>query len=317
MVVYVSFTFSTVVGEINEKSKKLILPLHSAPLKVSISELSGNYIGIITSITFGNITAKLLLDTGSRMLVLPKENCKGCLIKKPYYVPTEKAQLIECSSKECMSITKTLNSCHDRESTGSCLAAITYADGTKWITQSYIDEVIINGSIIPNVLIGAIIGDIGTKQKSMNYGLLGLARCSGDSCLPTIVDSIIKFTGYKNMFGIRVEKDYSGKFTIGEPDLREGESIVYAPLIPSYNEKYFVMPKSIKVLGIDRVVEVPTQLMSPTIVDTGSSISYFSPEIYDLIGNEIGDVCTLENGCDWLNKKSTLGYLYDFIEFTT
>ncbi|KAF2074295.1 hypothetical protein CYY_004389 [Polysphondylium violaceum] len=273
------------------KSLQLDIPSDSIPF-------SGSEFGIVVTIKLNNVTQTLLFDTGSTLVIVPEKRCKSCTeFKTQFYEKGVDTETLKCYSETCNN-TKTLPILCGGIDKDICTFQITYSDGTKYICEMMNDYISILENKIPFVF-GSIIADIG-KQLPNSYGILGVGRpCP--TCPPTISDNISKYFNIPNILGVRINENYQGKVTIGDPFINGNhEKLSYTPMDSKRSYGYYVNPTKIEITKISNrslILDSQELALHYFLVDTGSSLTYFSPEIYDRTVRFIRYNCFIDFKC--------------------
>ncbi|EGG21383.1 hypothetical protein DFA_01264 [Cavenderia fasciculata] len=262
----------------------------------SYRNISGNFFGMITPIRIGNTEINVLIDTGSSYLIIPKQGCQSCSLNKPFYEPSQYSTPIHCASNDCKSISRINDPCNMGQNNDRCYSPFAYSDGTKYIAEVTQDVLNVGNRAI-KVIVGGIISDYGAKIQNMRFGIMGIGR-SCPTCPPNLIDSISRSTGISNVFGLKLENNYNGIFTVGKPVVNAGETFSFTPINETIYREYVVNIDSISfdAFPINTFSSSkPVQLQSninPTILDSGTGISYFTTEIYYSIVQMVSLYCS-------------------------
>ena len=250
-----------------------------------------------------------ILDTGSSVTTSPCNLCENCGKHENGLYEINKENIIKCNDEKC-SLVK--NICNNNDD--DCDFSISYSEGST-IKGKFIYEKI----------------KIGDKYKKDNYfyfpigctnsenhlfksqfadGIMGLQK--SEKSFPSILYKLKIIP--KNLFSLCLGNN-GGYFSVGEI-LNEAHynnnNITYLKL---YHDGFYKV-NLINVKINDKIIEVSENdnLINShnSIIDSGTTISYFPNEIGELIYKEIKNICDKSKSCGKVKRDEELGDCYYF-----
>ena len=241
-----------------------------------------------------------ILDTGSPTTTSPCDKCKSCgkHLNKPYELNGE-SNIIKCYSEECNSLS---SSCIENR----CGFSISYSEGSSlagFFNMQKVSFEIINKT--PNITTKSFVIPIGCTTTETHLfktqladGIMGLNN-GGKSFITLLYkNKIISRHLFTICFG-----QNDGYFSIGEIDTTYHKSkIEYVPIINEQTNFYININKITignKNISINKY---------RGFIDSGTTISYFPNEIYNIIKSEFNSICRNKTNCGDFKDISGIGY---------
>ena len=248
-----------------------------------------------------------ILDTGSSVTTSPCNLCENCGTHENGLYEINKDNIIKCNDKKC-SLVKHL--CMNEND--DCDFSISYYEGST-IKGKFIYEKIKFGDKYKTdnffyFPIGCTNSENHLFKSQFADGIMGLQNTENSFSSVLYNLKIIP----KNIFSLCLAKE-GGYFSIGEM-LNEAHynNITYVTL---YDNGFY----KINIINIkinDKVIAINKKKNSfdnySSIIDSGSTISYFPNEIGNEIYKEIKNICDKSKKCGKLKKDEELGDCYYF-----
>ena len=241
-----------------------------------------------------------ILDTGSPTTTSPCSKCTSCgkHINKPYEL--DNASILKCNSNFCDSVQS--NTCTDHQ----CAFSISYSEGSTiagifTMQEIYFEQINKN----PNITNQSFLIPIGCTTKETHLfktqladGIMGLNN--GDKSFVTLLykNKIIS----KHLFSICLGQD-DGYFSIGDIETSHHKTdIEYIPIING-EKNFYINIQQIKI-G-EKIIKNEYR----GFIDSGTTISYFPNQIYNVLMDEFKSVCgKIGKKCGVFKDVSGLGY---------
>eukprot|EP01113_Clastostelium_recurvatum_P049687 TRINITY_DN924_c0_g1_i1.p1 TRINITY_DN924_c0_g1~~TRINITY_DN924_c0_g1_i1.p1 ORF type:complete len:461 (-),score=151.43 TRINITY_DN924_c0_g1_i1:24-1382(-) len=282
--------------------------------------LAGNVFQVVTDITIGAQTFRVQVDTGSALMAVPYHSCDGCEGSPNPLLASSPAKEVGCDDDRC-------NQQQCRVNTDTCGFEVTYVDNSNINGIIMSDRVTVGGLAADNVLFGAIQQATANFEAPVADGIIGFSynstqiTCS-PNCVAPVFDVLVQSTGVPNIFAMLIDYNNGGTLTLGGVDesLYTGE-VHYVPVT---NRAFWAVTlRDIQVEGTSVVSN--SAAFGLTIVDSGTSLTYFPQSVYNSIKNHfqvryaslplVNGANTLWKGSDYcLVRRSLLG-LFPTIQF--
>ncbi|KAJ9460323.1 Saccharopepsin [Diplonema papillatum] len=236
---------------------------------------------------------KLLVDTGSSTLAVPSERCATCEFRCPdcFYAESRSTtgSPLPCGSSECLSG----QSCTRG---GSCQFALRYADNTGE-TGDILRDVVRVGGFNATIFLGSVTRQDPPDTYSIS-GVDGIAGVGGryhnfgGMRSPTLVDQIIEDYQLPDVLSMAVGRQdvkNSGVLHVGSMVAsRYRGSLQWTPL--ESHGFYTVVPVCLSV-GPDSVAASADDFGTQSIVDSGTTITFLPPTVFNRIKRSIRRQC--------------------------
>ncbi|KAI3962174.1 hypothetical protein MKW98_005805 [Papaver atlanticum] len=223
----------------------------------------------------------LLMDTGSSLTWIQCLPCNTCYDQlSPIFDPNQSTTY---SVKDCNQHISLCDGCNER---GECTYSYVYGDGSysHGVTA---EEVYSVGDHMMNLTIGCGHNNSGTFNSS--DGILGLGR--GEFSFASQID---RKYGFKKFSYCLVDKSMKeppvvSSIRFGNDVLDQPSDVVYTPIIqnPKFPDQYYINLTSISVAG--KLIPVHPSLPDGTVVDTGTSLTWFPAPIYEAVRDSFRD----------------------------
>ena len=243
-----------------------------------------------------------ILDTGSSITTSPCSLCSSCGTHlNPKYYLESTSQILNCNDNKCKI------SSASRCSNNKCSFNIRYAEGSKlsgvYVQQKiYFEKIneeknITNESF--NIPIGCTTEETHLFKTQLADGIMGLNNNENSFVSMLYKLNIIK----KNIFSLCLEHE-GGYFSIGEiyDKYHYSKNIQYVNLVNKNFGNYIIKLNYIKI-GEDKV-----DINIQAIIDSGTTMTYFPPSIFQAIMKLILDKCKKSKKCGKLQKIQNFGY---------
>ena len=298
------------------------LKLHSKLLHTVYSDsFSKNYYYTTLYIGQDRIKQTYVIDTGSAIMSSPCAPCPECGPNKTHYffnnnTKDAKKSILKCGSKFCDMVPA--SNCMDSDDKVDKKKYCSFdvkqesGDGIKGyylkdIAYFEVDKKIIHPLQKRNfrsyaLPVGCTTGEYGKYKNLQADGVMGLNK-EKDSFINLLYNlKIINNNLFSLCFGVG-----GGYMSLGEIDktYHKNKKIKYVPMLTS---KFLYL---IKINGI--AIEHNNKTINaklPASIDTGNSISYFPPKIYDALIEEFEKYC--QGGCGVFKHVPDLGYCATF-----
>jgi hypothetical protein len=287
-------------------------------LRVESARLFGNmnkYAYYFTDLLVGSPSAQrasVIIDTGSRLVGFPCSDCDHCgQHLDPAYDASQSSSLRwQICSQDCP------DSC--QEDVGRCPYKETYAEGSAISGFWFEDMVELGDSFSKNPPVRATLG-CHTNENKLFYtqrasGIMGLAPTMGASRQPTFLQSMFSDSAHVNseVFSICLAT-WGGRLNIGGYNSSyhsrkdDAESIQWVTMHASHY--YYISPSGMSLgkSGSVGVVSGSTDF-GVTIVDSGTTFTYFPEAVYDALSDSISQYCS-ENDCGGSQDGAECFYL--------
>ncbi|KAM9961421.1 hypothetical protein ACTFIR_004271 [Dictyostelium discoideum] len=269
--------------------------------------MEGDTIQILTNINVGGISQKVIVDTGSVLLVVPSILCKNCRQPQPYYSPSPMVEFMECTKKECRDMG---NTCIEFRDTHRkvCGNGVRYLQNTEIITLLVKDTFSFSnetGDVLATF--GAIVSNTG---RPLEHGILGMGKtCNG--CRKSPVENIFEKTNIKRIFSMWLDNNYQGLMSLGEVEDKYKKSIMYTPLVTIDQSHYGVLLSSVSLVNsfTNESLIMTSRDFGEVIIDTGTSYSLLEVNAFKKISLSLSKGCP--PGC--CGENSLLdGFCYNY-----
>ena len=239
--------------------------------------------------------------------------CQSCgkHICPPYDIKS-KDKIISCSDPKCEIV---YSYCDKNEKENNCTFRISYSEGSR-LEGVYINELVRfgknykeqNGTYIP---IGCTTFENKLFLNQIPNGIMGLSNTENN-----FVELLYKLGGIKrNIFSLCYEQ-LGGIFTIGEINNKTHlEKMVFLPSKKIRNKLFGVNLKSILVNNKKLKSYEENSSYNEFIIDSGTTLSYFSEYIFDEILNLTKEECekfNKTNACGKYKYNIDLGHCFYF-----
>ncbi|KAN0033807.1 hypothetical protein ACTFIV_000281 [Dictyostelium citrinum] len=289
----------------NEKSIKQVY--YNRQEKSYSVKMEGDTIQILTNINVGGINQKVIVDSGSVLLVVPSSLCKNCHQPQPYYSPSLMVEFMECTTKECHDMG---NTCIEFRDTHRrvCGNGVHYLQNTEIITLLVKDTFSFSnetGDVLATF--GAIVSNTG---RPLEHGILGMGKTC-DGCRKSPVENIFEKTNIKRIFSMWLDNNYQGLMNLGEVEAKYEKSIMYTPLVTIDQSHYGVLLSSASLVNsfTNETLIMTSKDFGEVIIDTGTSEALLEVNAYKKITQSLSKGCP--PGC--CGENSLLdGYCYNY-----
>jgi len=286
--------------------------LQSVPVPISGNyKRDGEY---YLNLTIGGQSVSLLIDTGSSDLGVAAKGCNGCAKKDHTYYDPEKspnAEALGCDWCSSHKTDSTSSSCKKRpnESEKQCTFRVSYEDTSGFSAALYEDDLTFGDELKSRSVVGAMYSANFPNPRSVD-GIIGLADISESSSGATTAFSDLVAKGeIDDVFSLCLTSD-GGVMYFGSDDaisataLRE-DDVIWTQRLNS-SGFYAVEIEDVTVDG--KSIDVPMSKYNDgdAIVDSGTSIVYFSSTAYKAIKSHFESLCSsrcLKGVCDCDAKK--------------
>lgn len=285
------------------------LPVSQAPVRAAEAEstrLYGNinkYAYYFADLLVGTPNAQkvsVIVDTGSALCGFPCAACGHCGSHlDPLFdiTKSKSAEVVPCS-----------NLCdHGCNSEQHCAYEQSYAEGSSVTGYWFKDTVeLVDRVTVDNAPVNATLGCHDDERKLFYTqrvnGIMGLAPRKTKDGRPTILRELFSDKAHisTELFSLCLG-EWGGLLTVGSDNeayhtYRVGGSggIQWIPMtLPGY---YAVAPQKLSMHGVV-LVEDPGAFGMQTIVDSGTTFTYFPSEVYNVIDKAFEAFCTAPPGC--------------------
>ena len=257
-----------------------------------------------------------ILDTGSSVTTSPCNLCKECGKHENGLYNIDKNNILKCSDEKCSLVN---NKCFSKNE-NDCEFHISYSEGST-IKGKFINEVIkigdkyINDTYF-NFPIGCTNSENHLFKTQFADGIMGLQK--SDKSFPSILYKLNIIN--KNIFSLCLAEE-GGYFTVGEilSEAHLNNNIInYVNLT---DDKFYKV--NLNFIEINNLV-IPVNEENEynyygSIIDSGTTISYFPDKFANKIYDEINKICNLDknkNKCGKLRKDNDLGNCYIFKNYS-
>ena len=250
-----------------------------------------------------------ILDTGSSITTSPCNLCNSCGKHENEYYKINENNILKCNNNECSYVK---NNCNIKEN--DCEFSINYSEGSS-ISGKYIKENITFGDNFLNEKL--IEFPIGCTNKEtylfLNQfadGIMGLQNTE-----KSFVSILFKKGFIKNNIFTLCFDYYDGFFSIGEIlyESHLNNNISYMNIEKS--NFYQVNIIDIEINGKNIHINNESNIIYNSIIDSGTTVSYFPYFIINNIINVIKDICNQEefkNKCGYIKKIREMGECFIF-----
>ena len=243
-----------------------------------------------------------ILDTGSSITTSPRTLCSSCGTHlNPKYSLESNSQILSCNDNKCKI------SSASRCSNNKCAFRIRYAEGSKlsgvYVEQNiFFEKINLETNITNesyNIPIGCTTEETHLFKSQLADGIMGLNNNENSFVSMLYKLNIIK----KNIFSLCFEHE-GGYFSIGEiyDQYHYSKNIQYVNLVNKNFGNYIIKLKHLKI-GEDKI---DTNIQA--IIDSGTTMTYFPPSIFQEIMKIILDKCKISKKCGKLQKIQNFGY---------
>jgi hypothetical protein len=183
-----------------------------------------------------------------------------------------------------------------------CAYEQSYAEGSSVTGFWFQDSVQLADALVPNAPVNATLG-CHTDERKLFYtqrvnGIMGLAPRRTEQNMPTILRELFSDKTHVStqLFSICLA-EWGGILTVGgqNPSYHKTDSAVQWLKMSTFGY-YAVTPLGLTLGGIP-LVDDPDAFGSQTIVDSGTTFSYFSLSVFDKLVAAIRAFCDAEPGC--------------------
>ncbi|CAE8601259.1 unnamed protein product [Polarella glacialis] len=279
--------------------------------RVESARIYGNvnaYAYYFTDILVGSPKPQLtsvIIDTGSHLLGFP---CTGCEHCGNHLEPA-----IDMSLSTTARWLGCGGGCRGSCEEGKCAYSEGYSEGSHIRGHWFEDYVELGDSISKNPPVRVTMG-CHTSENNLFYtqranGIMGLAPSSyhhPSQSTPTILDELFqdKKSVDSSVFSICLAQ-WGGLLTVGGYNTphhlsREGAGIQWTSMQAS--RYYFVFPATLKVA--DMLVAADKGEFGLSIIDTGTTLTYFPAIIYDTMVADLASYCLTHAGCGAVQAPS-------------
>jgi len=246
----------------------------------------------------------VIVDTGSRLVGFPCRGCEHCgnHIDPAYDIAkSETARWLKCGE-----------SCTSGCEMGRCAYRETYSEGSSIAGQWFDDLVELDGSLKHNAPVHTHLG-CHNKENKLFYtqranGIMGLAPSSDgiNGSRPTVLQDLFKDKRHVSteIFSMCLAT-WGGRLTVGGFDESfhvPGETIQWTPMRAEHY--YFAFPEGISLVPaagtegpVKEVVPQSNSQFGITIIDSGTTYSYFPGPIYRKMVQDITTYCAFHEDC--------------------
>jgi hypothetical protein len=258
----------------------------------------------------------LILDTGSSITTSTcSPLCQSCgkHICPPYDIKS-KNKIISCSDSKCGMVNSNCNK-NKKQNENKCSFSISYSEGST-LRGVYINELVRfgknykeqDGTFVP---MGCTTYENHLFLKQEANGIMGLRNTENN-----FVELLYKLGAIKrNIFSLCFEQ-LGGIFTMGETNNKTHlEKMVFLPSKKVQGKYFGLNVKSILVNNRKLVNYSENNFNNSIYIDSGTTISYFSKNIFDEILNLTKEECQKYNkinACGKYNYDSTFGHCFYF-----
>jgi len=285
--------------------------------KVESARLYGNlneYAYYFTDILVGSPKqlTSVIVDTGSHIVGFPCAGCDHCghHLEPAVNISNSKtARWLGCSDR-----------CKFCEQDGRCAYSEEYSEGSSISGHWFEDYLQLGDASTENPAVRARMGCHDSENKlffsQRADGIMGLAP-SGDISegsnqavpsdkMPTVLDDLFKDRKHVDarIFSICLA-EWGGLLTVGGYNQqhhlqKDGSGIKWIPM--RAQRYYFVFPEVLKLE--DSVVALDPDEFGVTIVDTGTTLTYFPEVVYNTLVSDLQSYCAGHAGCSATQESS-------------
>ncbi|EGG25003.1 hypothetical protein DFA_03249 [Cavenderia fasciculata] len=270
--------------------------------RVSALVFSGSSEFLESSITIGQNSIPIILDTSSHHFLIAKKKCTGCTQFPPFYKKSPVGEFVQCDSQLCH---LNGNTCEKPNKFTSPTCVLTTNIETAAIRAYLISDMVSvdNFKNIP-VIISAIYRQTGDLPNKLTKPIFGVGpSCQG--CPVSQLNSILTTLKRPYIFGVSLDRNYFGGISLGSINpLFYTHQLNYTTMVKQ-RASYSIQPYSMISEWNGHSLNISYTDFNMFTIETTLPLSYLPTAAFNKFTKFLSDYCQAKNAATTTSTTST------------